>query len=72
MKYSWRKDNKYYNLRLQTNLLGSVDVVCSLGSVHNKQGAGYKVISCYTQKDIDLVIQNITKRIKTRGYELYF
>ncbi len=52
---------------MQPNLFGTIDIVCHWGRLGTNSG-GYKVISCDSQKDIELAIKTITKRRKTRGY----
>lgn len=67
MQYHWRKEKKYYKLSLQANLFGSIDIICSWGSLSNNH-TGYKVILCKNQLDIDTAVQAIAKRRRSRGY----
>jgi len=66
---TWNKDGKYYKLQLQTNLFGNTDVICCWGRLGTKRG-GYRVISCNNNNEMELVISNIKKRRKYRGYNL--
>jgi len=63
----WTKENKYYKLFEQKTLFGTIDVVCVWGRIGGKLG-NYKIISCNTEKDVDLVVNSIKKRRKQRGY----
>lgn len=69
--YYWVKDTKYYRLLLQSNLFGSVDVVCCWGSLRSRNG-GYKIIRCDSQngEDINKIIASVKKRREARGYKL--
>jgi len=69
MLLTWKKDSKYYKLQLQTNLFGSTDVICCWGRLGTNRG-GYKIISCSNNKEIEIAINNITKRRQYRGYSL--
>ena len=69
MALSWRKDNRYYKLLFQPTLFGTMDVICVWGRVGGNLG-GYKVISCDTEKDVELSVNNIKQKRKYRGYTL--
>ena len=64
----WTKENKYYKLFEQATLFGTIDVVCVWGRIGGNLG-GYKVISCDTDQDVELVVNSIKKRRKHRGYK---
>ena len=69
MALSWWKDNRYYKLLFQPTLFGAMDVICVWGRVGGNLG-GYKVISCDTEKDVELSVNNIKQKRKYRGYTL--
>ena len=69
MVLSWEKDNRYYKLLFQPTLFGAMDVICVWGRVGGNLG-GYKVISCATEKDVELSVNNIKQKRKYRGYTL--
>ena len=67
MNLLWTKEHRYYKILLQATLFGTVDIICVWGRVGGNLG-GYKVISCDTDQDVELVIDSIKKRRKYRGY----
>lgn len=69
MVLSWEKDNRYYKLLFQPTLFGTMDVICVWGRVGGNLG-GYKVISCDTEKDVELSVNNIKQKRKYRCYTL--
>ena len=68
MTLYWTKDNKYYKLFEQATLFGTIDVVCVWGRIGGNLG-GSKIISCDNDEDVELIIDNIKKRRKYRGYK---
>ena len=68
-QYLWQKDNKYYKLHLQANLFGGDDIICCWGRYGSKFG-GYKIITCDTQTQLEMGIDKVRRRRKTRGYLL--
>jgi len=68
MTLYWTKENKYYKLFEQATLFGTIDVVCVWGRIGGNLG-GYKIISCDTYQDVELVVNSIKKRRKYRGYK---
>ena len=67
MNLLWTKENKYYKILLQATLFGTVDIICVWGRIGGNLG-GYKVISCDTDRDVELIIDTIKKRRKYRDY----
>ena len=64
----WTKENKYYKLFEQATLFGTIDIICVWGRIGGNLG-GYKIISCDTDQDVELVVNSIKKRRKHRGYK---
>jgi hypothetical protein len=50
MLQSWLKDDRFYNVQLQSNLFGGISVFCSWGSTYGKRG-GCKIIFCDNELD---------------------
>jgi len=69
MNLFWIKENKYYKIIFQPTLLGTVDIICAWGRIGGNLG-NYKVISSRGNQDIELIIEDIKKRRKQRGYRL--
>jgi len=69
MLQTWLKDDRFYNVQLQSNLFGGISVFCSWGSTYGKRG-GCKIIFCDNEQDVDNALQVIKKRRKARGYKL--
>lgn len=69
MPLFWIKNNKYYKIIFQPTLLGTVDIICTWGRIGGNLG-NYKVISSIGNQDIELIIEDIKKRRKQRGYRL--
>ena len=67
MNLLWTKENKYYKIFLQATLFGTIDIICVWGRIGGNLG-GYKVISCDTDQDVELIIDTIKKRRKYRDY----
>ena len=67
MTLHWEKEKRYYKLLFQSTLFGTMDVICVWGSIGGNLG-GYKIISCDTEKDVELSVNNIKKRRKYRSY----
>jgi hypothetical protein len=51
MLQTWLKEDRFYNVQLQTNLFGGTSVVCSWGSRYGKRW-GYKIIFCDIGADV--------------------
>ena len=71
MPLFWKKDNKYYKIIVQPTLFGTIDIMCAWGRIGGNLG-NYKVISSKNNQDIELIIEDIKKRRKQRGYMLGF
>ena len=71
MPLFWKKDNKYYKIIFQPTLFGTIDIICAWGRIGGNLG-NYKVISSKNNQDIELIIEDIKKRRKQRGYMLGF
>ena len=69
MPLFWTKENKYYKIIFQPTLFGRMDVICVWGRIGGNLG-NYKVISSRDSQDIELIIEDIKKRRKKRGYRL--
>ena len=69
MQLFWIKENRYYKIIFQPTLFGTVDIICAWGRIGRNLG-NYKVISSRGNQDIELIIEDIKKRRKQRGYRL--
>lgn len=69
MLQSWLKDDRFYNVQLQSNLFGGISVFCNWGSTYGKRG-GCKIIFCDNELDAADILQMIEKRRSARGYRL--
>ena len=67
MNLLWTKEHRYYKVLLQATLFGTIDIICVWGRIGGNLG-GYKVISCDTDRDVELIIDTIKKRRKYRDY----
>ena len=70
MPLFWIKNNRYYKIIFQLTLLGTVDIICSWGRIGSNLG-NYKIIPSKDKQDIELIIDDIKKRRRQRGYKLY-
>ena len=71
MSLFWIKNNRYYKIKFQPTLFGTIDVICVWGSLGGKLG-NYKVIPCNSIDEIRDIIRYVKKRRKQRGYVLYY
>ena len=62
MLQTWLKEDRFYNVQLQTNLFGGTSVFCSWGSRYGKRG-GYKIIFC----DSELIVRQINGDYKVKN-----
>lgn len=67
MLLSWEKGEKYYKLRVEKNIFGSLDVICYWGRFNTKLG-GYKIVSCNSYSQVKQVICFIKRKRRSRGY----
>lgn len=71
MSLFWIKNNRYYKIKFQPTLLGTIDVICVWGSLEGNLG-NYKVIPCNGIEEIRAIIRYVKKRRKQRGYIFYY
>ena len=69
MLQTWLREDRFYNVQLQTNLFDGTSVVCSWGSRYAKRG-GNKIIFCDSELEVSSALQVIEKRRRARGYKL--
>ena len=69
MLQTWLREDRFYNVQLQTNLFGGTSVFCSWGSRYGKRG-GYKIIFCDSELEVSSALQVIEKRRRVRGNKL--
>jgi hypothetical protein len=69
MNLFWIKNNRYYKIIFQPTLFGTIDIICAWGRVGGNLGT-YKVIASKDEQDIELIIEDIKKRRRQRGYRL--
>jgi hypothetical protein len=69
MPLFWIKNNRYYKIIFQPTLFGTMDVICVWGRIGGNLG-NYKVVSSKNKQDIDIIIEDIKKRRRQRGYKL--
>ncbi len=65
----WRKGNRYYAIGIQYNLWGTQDVLTGWGDLHSKLGNN-KFTTIQNPSELDVIIEQITKRRRERKYEL--
>lgn len=70
MILSWTKNNRYYKIKFQRTLFGTIDLICVWGALSGNLG-NYKIISCQNLADIKSIIRSVMKRRKQRGYTLH-
>ena len=66
---TWRKEHKFYKVKLQLTLFGEISVVCCWGKIGGGLG-GSKIITCDTALAVETTIANIIKRRRIRGYTM--
>ncbi len=71
MSFCWVKNNRYYKIKFQPTLFGTIDVICVWGKVGGNLG-NYKVIPAKGIEEIRAIIRYVKKRRKQRGYVLYY
>lgn len=69
MVIEWTKKKRRYKLLMQPNLFGGTDIVCMWGSIGTNLG-NYKVITVESKDNIEIIINDITKRRQRRGYTM--
>jgi len=69
MSLFWIKENRYYRIIFQPTLFGTIDIICAWGRIGGNLG-NYKVVASKDEQDIELIIEDIKKRRKQRGYRL--
>lgn len=69
MKLHLRKGHKYYNMQSQLTLFGNESLICSWGSINNKNG-NHKIINCNKPGDIVDNLKRIINIKKNRGYNI--
>jgi predicted DNA-binding WGR domain protein len=69
MPLFWIKNNRYYKIIFQPTLFGTIDIICAWGRIGGNLG-NYKVVASKDEQDIELIIEDIKKRRKQRGYRL--
>lgn len=71
MSLFWIKNNRYYKIKFQPTLFGTIDVICVWGSIGSRLG-NYKVIPAKGIEEIRAIVSYVKKRRKQRGYVLYY
>jgi hypothetical protein len=71
MDFCWVKNNRYYKIKFQPTLFGTIDVICVWGSIGGNLG-NYKVIPCKGIEEIRAIVNYVKKRRQQRGYVLYY
>lgn len=71
MSLFWIKNNRYYKIKFQPTLFGTIDVICVWGSLGSVLG-NYKVIPAKGIEEIRAIIRYVKRRRKQRGYVLYY
>lgn len=69
MSLFWVKNNRYYKIKFQPTLFGTIDVICIWGSIGRNLG-NYKIIPSKDKQDIASIVDAVKKRRKQRGYRL--